>query len=201
MAKAKDSKNSTKTKAVAKKTDAKKTAPVRKGPSGQAIRRITTGTTKAHKELTTIGPNGENAESANGTIRIEADAALGIEQVRGLVGIKPIGKLSPLGHSMSGMTGLMDEAILKHGTDFGAIVKYVAKGNAVTRKSNLEDNVALIKRLASHMKNIAGQKSFGLRDLKKRLARVDKEALAGDVASFFTPMYTLFVDYAKAGKF
>ena len=182
---------------VTKKAAAKKVVVARKGPSGQAIRRITTGTKGAVKVLT----NPSTPECANATKNIEADASYGIEQVRGLVGIKAVGKLSPLGHSMSGMTGLMDEAILKYGTDFGAIVKYVAKGNAVTRKSDLEDNVALIKRLASHLRNAAGLKAHGLRDLKERLARVNKEALAEEIASFLTPMYTLFVDHAKAGKF
>ncbi|RLC79430.1 MAG: hypothetical protein DRJ03_23540, partial [Chloroflexi bacterium] len=93
-----------------------KAKAVRKGPSSKAIRRITTGATKAVKEL----------EKVPATKTITADAVYGIKQVRSLVGTKPVGKLSPLGHSMSGMTGLMDEAILKHGTDFGAIVKHVA---------------------------------------------------------------------------
>ena len=61
-----------------------KAKAVRKGPSSKAIRRITTGTTKAVKEL----------EKVPATKTITADAVYGIKQVRSLVGTKPVGKLS-----------------------------------------------------------------------------------------------------------
>ena len=191
MAKAKDAVK----KEVAKKDEKVTAAIVRRKPQGKTIARITTGTKKARKNL---------AEFPT-TAVIESEAIKGVKLVAKLAGTKlhNDGKLSPLGHMSGAQNGLFDKAILTmQGDDFAGLIKAVARTNPASRKSDVDDNIALIKRLASHLRFISGRKGEGkVRDFAKRLKKVGLETKAEEIMNAFVPVSVWFEEYAHAGKF
>jgi hypothetical protein len=183
-------KQTTKKEAVAKKTT-KKASKKAKKPDGNTIREITTKTKKARTELA----------KTTTFKQIEKDAFSGIKAVRDIVGGESSGKWSPLGHMASKQNGLLDIAILNCKTpDFAEWVKYVAR-NAGSRRSDVNDNKALIKRLKDHFQYLTGSTPAQARSFEKALTRVGKQDYVEEIMSSLTPAYLLFEEYRKAGKF
>lgn len=181
---AKDSKDSKKAK-VAK--------PAVKKVTAATLRKLATGVKKANDVLAPLPT----------TPILMTEAAKGIAAARALLGTENItvGKVtySPLGHKVGFQAGEFDLAILTcTEPDFGEWVKQVAKANCKSRKSDLTDNAALIKRLGSHFRTLSGLKGNNLR---RALKRINKEALHDEIAGFMSPVCVLFQDHASAVKF
>jgi len=178
-------------KAKAKESKAKKVKKPVKKPNGNTIREITTKAKKAKAELAKV----------SSFKQIEQSAFDGIKAVRDIVGTEVQGRWSPLGHVATRQNGLLDIAILTCDTpDFAEWVKYVAR-NAQARRSDVNDNKALIKRLKDHFKYLTGDTPRAAKSFEKALARVGKEAHLEEIMSSLTPAYLLFEEYRKAGKF
>ena len=187
-------KTTTKKEAATKKTNKKASKKAKKQvkkPDGNTIREITTKTKKAKTELA----------KTTTFEQIEKDAFSGIKAVRDIVGTESNGKWSPLGHMASKQNGLLDIAILSCKTpDFAEWVKYVAR-NAGSRRSDVNDNKALIKRLKDHFQYLTGSTPAQARSFEKALTRVGKQDHVEEIMSSLTPAYLLFEEYRKAGKF
>ena len=167
---------------------------VRRKPSAQTVRRITCGTKKAMDAL-----KAEKAIPA-----VERDAIAGIKAVAKITGTEQQGSLSPLGHKANCQNGVFDLAILSNtnsAKDFAAWVKAVLQANPASRRSDVDDNNALLKRLSSHFKFISGRKPSGERNFPKRLEKVGLAHKAEEIMNAFVPASVLFDEYMKAGKF
>lgn len=161
---------------------AKKVSPV-------TLRKITTMGKKAHKEVIKLA----YAEA------LERDANTGLDYVRSLLPPKQEGKLSRLGHMVTSQCGQLDEAILTcEKADVSEWLKAVAKANCETRKSNLEDNQTLAKRVHSHIRTLAGVKP---NSLKKRLSKVHLEDKVEEIHNGFQAVELWYREHLNAAKF
>jgi len=165
--------------------------PIRTKASAATVRRITVGTKKARKDMAEVPANAV----------VEESAVMGVMYLRELLGTETLnnGKLSPFGHQATATNGLFDRAILASDTvDFAQWIKFVIQNDPKTRKSDVNDNNALLKRLGSHLKTLAGTKK---NSLDKALARVGKADLLDEVHGLCAPLLVLFNDYVDAGSY
>ena len=165
---------------------------IRRKPNGQTIRRIGTATNKVDKAFA----------DDKAMAHIKTEALAGIAVIRNLTGTKLLnnGKLSPFGHMAEMQNGLIDREIIKcvETIDFAAMIKSVAKANPKSRKSDVDDNTAMLKRLDEHIAFMAGQTATGRRKFPTVLAKLGLEKHIETIMNSFVPFRTYFHEYVKA---
>lgn len=191
MSKAKDNK----TVEATPETNKDEAVIVRRKPSGNTIRRIGTASKKVAKQF----------DTDPAMIKIKEEALAGIAVVRKLTGVKLLnnGKLSPLGHMADRQNGWIDRSILActDDIDFAELVRTVAKANPPSRKSDVDDNEALLKRLDEHVAFMAGQTATGRRKFPVVLTKLGLGKHVETIMNNMVAFRTYFHEYVKAGQF
>jgi hypothetical protein len=130
----------------------------------------------------------------------EQKALEGIAGVRKIVGtdLQKEGKLTPLGHKADKQNGKVDRALLAmtDKIDFISLCKAVAAGDQTGRRSDLENNKAMMIRMRDHINYLAGLKA-DTRELPKRLAKVGHEKEVKAIREGFVPFAKLFTTYVE----
>lgn len=177
-------------KAVQTTTKAK--PPVGPRTSPAAIRKLGTVSNKAMK----------NATTHKGVENMASHATANLLSVKALVPKNNNGKLSRFGHNLDSMNGILDEMILgSDKVDFGAWLKAMAKGNCKSRRSDVNDNKKLAKRLREHVMYLGGTTNEGLMVFPKRLKRVDMELKAKEIMAIMHPLAVLCDEWYKKADF
>jgi hypothetical protein len=175
-------------------TPAKATAKTKKR---KRERRVLLVPAQTKRELTTKAKKAVKVATEKELVSTDLEKAAqeGINAVKAIVGDKPGEKLSRFGHMLKAQNGKLDEAILTHGTDFPALCKAVAEGDQVTRRSNVEDNDAMLRRMQDHFLYMSGTGS-NAHLLKKRLEKVSLANKVNEINTHLKPAAELFSNYA-----
>ncbi len=129
---------------------------------------------------------------------LEADAQLGLLEVRKMCGTEPNGKLSVFGNSMHGMSARLDQALMKHDiTDFDAIMAEVASGTNHARRSKPNDHVQLGKTCTNHLKRCSANGKNSTKNFKKPLAKVGMDHRADEISNYMAPVLLCIQEYCN----
>jgi len=173
-------------------TTTKAKPPVGPRTSPVALRQLGTASNKAMKTATVHKGVENMASHANTNLTL----------VKSLLAKKNNGKLSRFGHNLDAMNGILDEMILSSDTvDFGVWLKAMAKGNCKSRRSDVNDNKKLAKRLREHIMYLGGTTNEGLMVFPKRLKRVELESKAKEIMAIMHPLAVLCDEWYKKAAF
>ena len=172
------------------KTNKKETKPTTpskatKGSSLAKLKRMATSAVKkAHESNPAMGA-------------IEADAMVSLQAVRDMCGTEQNGNLSVFGNRMHGMSGRLDQALMKHDiTDFATILAEVAKGENHARRSAPTDHIKLVTHALNHLKRCSGNGINSAKNFAKPLANVGMNHRVDELSNLMAPILLCAQEYS-----
>ncbi len=137
------------------------------------------------------------ARKNNPTLEIvEQDAMVNLLAVRELVGTEQNGNLSVFGNMMHGMSGRLDQALMKHDvTEFAAILAEVAEGDNRARRSKSNEHFKLAKHAVDHLKRVGGNGIHSAQNFSRALSKVGMNHKTEDICDLMAPVLLVFQSY------